>query len=96
MVTKTHLSPDDLVRYRTIIADMDMDDNQKDDVIRVVHAVMQAFVDVSFSNDSVQISVSSRLSESFRKSALYDNLPVVPMNEKSTASVFDSGAVWEP
>ena len=86
MATQTHLSPDDIARYREIIGSMEIDDGQKDDVIRVVHGIMQAFVDISFSNDPVQISVGASLVESFRTSAACGNLPTIDKQQISPAS----------
>lgn len=96
MATHTHLSPDDIARYREIIGCMDIDDGQKDDVIRVVHGIMQAFVDISFSNDPVQISVGSRLVDSFRAGAARVNLPTDDKQPLSPALTEGQAAGLEP
>lgn len=96
MATQTHLSPDDIARYREIIGSMEIDDGQKDDVIRVVHGIMQAFVDISFSNDPVQISVGTRLVESFRTVAACGNLSTIDEQQISPASTDGQPAGLEP
>ena len=96
MAAQTHLSPDEIARYREIIGSMDIDDGQKDDVIRVVHGIMQAFVDISFSNDPVQLSVGTGLVESFRASASCGNLPTIDEQQNSRASTNGQPAGLEP
>lgn len=96
MATQTHLSPDDIARYREIIGSMDIDDGQKDDVIRVVHGIMQAFVDISFSNDPVQISVGTGLVESFRTNVACGKLSTIDEQQTSRASTNGQPAGLEP
>jgi hypothetical protein len=96
MATHTHLSPDDIARYREIIGGMQMDESQKDDVIRVVHGIMQAFVDISFSNDPVQVSAQSRLIESFRESSGCDTVPNIQKHEIYPSAFDHDAAGLEP
>ena len=96
MATQIIISSADMSRYREIIGEMDINDEQKDDVIRVVHSIMQAFVDISYSNDPVQLSVESRLSESFRNSASCGTIMGIEQEPVYPAVTDTHGAGLEP
>ena len=61
------MTEEDWARFRGLIKDIDMSDEQKDEVILIVLNLMQVFVDQSFGLDPVQLSTSSqeKLSSSF-------------------------------
>jgi hypothetical protein len=54
------ISTEDWARYRGLIKDIRMSDEQKDDVILIVREIMRAFVNQSFGLDPVQLSLSSQ------------------------------------
>lgn len=54
------ISPEDWARYRAVIKDIDMSDEQKDEVILIVGEMMKVFVDQAFGLDSVQLSLASK------------------------------------
>ncbi len=54
------LSLEDWARYRELIKDIDMSDEQKDEVILIVREMMRVFVNQSFGLDPVQLSLSSQ------------------------------------
>jgi hypothetical protein len=61
------MTEEDWARFRGLIKDIDMPEQQKDEVILIVLNLMQVFVDQSFGLDPVQLSTSSqeKLSSSF-------------------------------
>ena len=61
------MTQEDWARFRGLIKDIDMSDEQKDEVILIVLNLMQVFVDQSFGLDPVQLSAASqeKLSSSF-------------------------------
>lgn len=54
------ISPEDWARYRAVIKDIDMSDEQKDEVILIIGEIMKVFVDQAFGLDSVQLSLASQ------------------------------------
>jgi hypothetical protein len=54
------ISPEDWARYRGLIKDIDMSDEQKDEVILIVRNIMKVFVDQAFGLDPVQLSLASQ------------------------------------
>lgn len=60
MSRPTDILPEDWARYRGLIKDIDMSDEQKDEVILIVRNMMKVFVDQAFGLDPVQLSLSSQ------------------------------------
>ena len=54
------ISEEDWARYRGLIKDIDMSDEQKDEVILIVRNIMKVFVDQAFGLDPVQLSLASQ------------------------------------
>ncbi|HEV2818265.1 MAG TPA: hypothetical protein VGW40_13715 [Allosphingosinicella sp.] len=54
------ISPEDWARYRGLIKNIDMSDDQKDEVILIVRNIMKVFVDQAFGLDPVQLSLASQ------------------------------------
>ena len=82
MVTRSDICPDDMQRYRGLIANIEFSDTQKDEVIHIVSCMMQAFVDQAFGVDPVQISQRQRVSDSFNESSGCANLSKPDAGEK--------------
>ncbi|HST37362.1 MAG TPA: hypothetical protein VLK25_12125 [Allosphingosinicella sp.] len=61
------MTQEDWARFRGLIKDIDMSDQQKDEVILIVLNLMQVFVDQSFGLDPVQLATSpqEKLGSSF-------------------------------
>jgi hypothetical protein len=55
------ISEEEWARYRGLIKDIDMSDEQKDEVILIVSDIMTAFVKQAFGLDPVQLSLSSQV-----------------------------------
>lgn len=61
-------------RYRAIVARIDVPLERKDEVIRSVANLLQAFIDKAFGVDPVQLATKDRLSDSFQSVASHANL----------------------
>lgn len=68
------IRPDKMDRYREIVAKIDIPQDRKDDVIRSVANLLQAFIDKAFGIDPVQLATQDRLSDSFQNAASHANL----------------------
>ena len=68
------IRPDKMDRYREIVAKIDISQDRKDDVIRSVANLLQAFIDKAFGVDPVQLATQDRLSDSFQTAASHANL----------------------
>lgn len=68
------IRPDKMDRYREIVAKIDVPQDRKDDVIRSVAHLLQAFIDKAFGVDPVQLATQDRLSDSFQTAASHANL----------------------
>jgi hypothetical protein len=86
MATQRSISPEAMDRYRALVANLEIGQEQKDDVIHVVHGIMQSFIDISFGNDSAQISRGKSLSDSFRANADCDNLTANRIDKHDSGS----------
>jgi hypothetical protein len=69
------ISPEDWARYRRLIKDIDMSDEQKDEVILIVRNIMKVFVDQAFGLDPVQLSLSSQAKRGSQLAADSANVP---------------------
>lgn len=61
-------------RYREIVAKIDVPLERKDEVIRSVANLLQAFIDKAFGVDPVQLATQIGLSDSFQTAASHANL----------------------
>lgn len=68
------IRPDKMDRYREIVARIDVPLERKDEVIRSVANLLQAFIDKAFGVDPVQLATKNRLSDSFQSVASHANL----------------------
>ena len=59
-MSRQDISQEDWARYRAVIKDIDMSDEQKDEVILIVGEIMRVFVDQAFGLDPVQLSLASQ------------------------------------
>lgn len=89
MSTLSTICPEDMERYRKLIADIEFSDAQKDEVIHIVSRMMQAFVDQAFGVDPIQISQKLSASDSFNESSEYANLQKPVQNEAFDPSSAD-------
>jgi len=86
------ITPEDWARYRGLIKDIDMSNEQKDEVILIVREMMRLFVNQSFELDPVQLSLSSqaKLSSQFEaasasvSSSKEDQMPVGDLVEETS------------
>lgn len=69
------ISPEDWARYRGLIKDIDMSDEQKDEVILIVRNIMKVFVDQAFGLDPVQLSLSSQAKRGSQIATSSANVP---------------------
>lgn len=83
--------PEQMARYRKLLASVAVPDDRKDDVIRVVGTLMQTFVDRAWGTDPVQILEQKRLKDTFKNSgkdaSLRANLPHDMLSSEDTARV---------
>lgn len=63
------LKPDQVDRFRAIIADVNVPDDRKDEIIHIIAAWMRGFVDRAFGLDSVQLVRLSKLTDAFQSAA---------------------------
>lgn len=68
------IRPDKMDRYREIVAKIDVPLERKDEVIRSVANLLQAFIDKAFGVDPVQLATQIGLSDSFQTAASHANL----------------------
>lgn len=61
-------------RYREIVAKIDVPLERKDEVIRSIANLLQAFIDKAFGVDPVQLATQSGISDSFQTAASHANL----------------------
>lgn len=61
-------------RYREIVAKIDVPLERKDEVIRSVANLLQAFIDKAFGVDPVQLATQIGLSDSFQTAVSHANL----------------------
>jgi len=59
------LTPEQLEHFRSLIASIEMPDDRKDEVIRIVDSIAVSFVDQAFGLDSTALSLSARANFSF-------------------------------
>lgn len=83
------ISPEDWARYRGLIKDIDMSDEQKDEVILIVRNIMKVFVDQAFGLDPVQLSLSSQAKRGSQMKTSSANVP------SSTDGQIPSGSLVE-
>lgn len=82
-----NFGPEQMARYRNLLASVAVPDDRKDDVIRVVGTLMQTFVDRAWGTDPVQILEQKRLKDSFKDASLHANLPHEMLSSEATARV---------
>ncbi len=58
----------DYEKYRPLVAEFDLTDEQKDELIDTVWSMMKSFVDASFGDDPVQLAVDQAEQEAGRDS----------------------------
>ena len=63
------IKPNRLAHYREFLADLDVPDERKDEVIRTLASFFQSLIDRAFGVDPVQLAVKDRLSDSFQTAA---------------------------
>lgn len=59
------LTPEQLEHFRSLIAGIDMPDDRKDEIIRIVDSIAVSFVDQAFGLDPTTLSLSARANFSF-------------------------------
>jgi len=62
----TLISSEDMGRYRNCVSGIDLSDSDKDELIHIVHQIMQHFVDAAFGEAPDQITLSSRANSHFQ------------------------------
>ncbi|MEP2987845.1 MAG: hypothetical protein ABJN65_18100 [Parasphingorhabdus sp.] len=86
----------DLERYRQYVADVDMPEAQKDELIGIVANIMAHFVDAAFGETSEQIILGNRENSALESASDCGKLPKIPENQmmksecKSTGRKSDS------
>lgn len=75
MSLKDEFNSSDITRYREIIADIDLPEKQKDEVIFVVQRIMQSFVDLAFQVDPTQMTIKVRGKLASQPKRVHDTLP---------------------
>mgnify|MGYP000533662072 CR=1 FL=1 len=90
------LEQHDLERYRQYVADVDMPESQKDELIGIVANIMAHFVDAAFGETPEQIILEQRENSAFVSASDCGKLPRIPEKEtiddrsKSTGQQSDS------
>lgn len=64
----------DLKKYRRLVADIDMPESEKDELIGIVADIMVQFVDAAFGQTSEQITLKQREDKAFPRSSACDEL----------------------
>ena len=59
-----------MAKYRSIVERLEVPENKQDEMIVLVHRMMQAFVNAAFGEDSVQVILDKRLKDSFQNAAI--------------------------
>lgn len=59
-----------MAKYRAIVEKLDVPENKRDQMILLVHGMMQAFVNAAFGEDSVQVILDKRLKDSFQNATI--------------------------
>ena len=76
------LTPEEFERYRQCVADIDLPDAEKDELIGIVAQIMAHFVDAAFGETSEQIILSARENGAFPSSAECGKLGDIPENQR--------------
>lgn len=66
------IKPERLAHYRSLLADLDVPTERKDDVILTLASFFKSLIDQAFGVDPVQLAVQDRLSKSFQSAARRD------------------------
>ncbi len=74
------IKPEDMARYRAIIAKLELTQPHIDESILILRAIMQSFVDRAFGDDAVQLALNARLNTTFNRAASHANLAIRPTN----------------
>lgn len=64
----------DLEKYRQLVADIDMPESDKDELIGIVADIMAHFVDAAFGQTSEQITLKQREDSTFPRRSACDKL----------------------
>lgn len=76
------LAPEEYERYRQCVADIDLPDAEKDELIGIVAQIMAHFVDAAFGETSEQIILSARGNGAFPTSVECGKLGDIPENQR--------------
>lgn len=68
------LEQNDLVKYRRFVADIDMPESEKDELIGIVADIMAHFIDAAFGETSEQIILEKREDSAFPRHSACDKL----------------------
>ncbi len=64
----------DLKKYRQLVADIDMPESEKDELIGIVADIMAHFIDAAFGQTSEQITLEQREDRAFPRRSACDKL----------------------
>lgn len=81
------IKPEDMARYRAIIAKLELTQPHIDESIFILRAIMQSFVDRAFGDDAVQLALNARLNRTFNRAADHANLIKLPKNPALSSSI---------
>lgn len=78
MAKMVEISASDLERYRALVANIDLSETQKDEVISIIRQMMIAFVDQAFGVDPTQLAVKIHRDDSFQEDSIRANYHAIP------------------
>jgi hypothetical protein len=81
------IKPEDMARYRAIIAKLELTQPHIDESIFILRAIMQSFVDRAFGDDAVQLALNARLNRTFNHAADHANFTKIPKNPALFSSI---------
>lgn len=82
------IKPEDMARYRAIIAKLELTQPHIDESILILRAIMQSFVDRAFGDDAVQLALNARLNTTFNRAADHANLLARPADAALMGKAF--------
>lgn len=90
------LTPEEFERYRQCVADIDLPDAEKDELIGIVAQIMAHFVDAAFGETSEQIILSARENGAFPSSAECGKLSDIPEKQRVDLGYEGASNIREP
>ncbi|OCC22357.1 hypothetical protein MB02_17130 [Croceicoccus estronivorus] len=90
------LTPEQMERYRKCVADIDIPDHEKDELIGIVAQIMAHFVDAAFGETSEQFILSARENGAFPSSAECGKLGDIPEKQRVDLGYEGASNIREP